>query len=268
MDNKLIRIMRYWRLVIVLLIVTVVSLMVHMKYDDEIIKNISLAVFSSGVVLIMYELISMTYGDYKEKIFDHLGDAVPLYKESKKYGLDKISNSFYFQNEEDSSDFIDSKFITIVMNDGKRFIDNNSQMFQERFNKKGKETSFILLNPSSDFVKILNKNNGRKDGYYQEKILSVIEDLLKYEHHNKHEINIYLNNSFNTMSVVLLDTSVNISLYRFTRGKTDVPHIKFENNKYMKNEYGYISKDLEQLKELSVQIKDNKDLELIRNKCK
>lgn len=255
----------YIRLFVILL-VSIMSISLYAFISslsiNDFIKNISLAVFSTGVVLFFYELIYINRG---EKYFEEIiNKTIPVYSKMKSNGLEDISNTFELDKYKE--EVIHSKKMTIVMNDGKSFIGRNSDFFKQRFGFKGKETNFVLLNPKSEFIEILNKKNGKDSGYYQIKILDVIKEILHHPHIVKgHTVNIYVHDMYNTMSVIQLDNIAMISLYRLSGGKDTVPHLVFRNTGTI-SEFNRIADDTERLIVASKKIDEQVYSDLVSKK--
>lgn len=151
--------------------------------------------FSTAIVGFLFEFIYKTRGD---KYFEELiSEKIPIYLKMKTIGMEDISTSFNIEKYKDK--IISSKTLTIVMNDCKSFIGNNSYVLKERF-KTNNETNFIILDPRSDVIPILNKKNDKADKYYQHKLLDVIKEILvDFKISDKHTINLYVHTMFNTM---------------------------------------------------------------------
>lgn len=254
---------KYIRL-IVLLIISLLSIVLYASVSslssDDFIKSVSLAIFSTGLVMFVYEYIYTTRG---EKYFEEIiGKKVPIYLKMKSKGIEDISDSFEIDKYQDK--IVNSKIMTIVMNDGKSFIGHNSYIFKRRFKLANKETNFVLLDPESDFIDFLNKKNGKNDShYYQRKLLEVIKEILfDFDVAESHSINVYVHKMFNTMSVLRFDDVAMISLYRLSPGKSIVPHIEFRNIGG-ESEFVEIVEDVKKLIEISRKV-DNLNYEFIK----
>lgn len=247
---------------IVLLFVLIISLLIYGSKSsfsgDDFYKDIALSMFSTAIVGFLFEFIYKTRGD---KYFEELiSEKIPIYLKMKTIGMEDISTSFNIEKYKDK--IISSKTLTIVMNDCKSFIGNNSHILKERF-KTNNETNFIILDPRSDVIPILNKKNDKADKYYQHKLLDVIKEILvDFKISDKHTINLYVHTMFNTMSVVIFDDIAMISLYRLAPGKSIVPHIEFKNTG-KDSEYNLILEDVNKLITCSENI-TNKDLKILR----
>ncbi|MGE4517222.1 MAG: hypothetical protein AB7D96_10225 [Arcobacteraceae bacterium] len=238
----------------VLLSMTLISFTIYGSVSklssDDFIKSLSLAIFSTGFVLTIFEIIYKTRG---EKYFEDLiSEKIPMYLKMKDKGLEDISDAFSIKKYKEK--ITHSKELYIVMNDGKSFIGNHSYIFKERFQQK-KETNIIILDPRSDVIPLLNKKNGKTDNnYYQHKLLDVIKEFLyDFEQSENHNLNIYVHDLFNTMSVVLFDDISMISLYRLSPGKSVVPHLEFH-DKGKDSEYSLIYEDVIKLMQVSEKI--------------
>lgn len=224
------RIQKYIRL-FVLLFISLISLVAYALIAklplEELIKTIAISVFATGLVMCVYEYIYVSRGDkYFEEI---IGKKIPIYLKMKERGIENISDSFELDTYQDK--IINSKKLTVVMNDGKSFISANSAIFKKRLNIPGKETNLVLLDPRSEFINLLNRKNGKSDSeYYQRKLINIFDEIFQdYEVHEKHDFKIYIHSMFNTMSVIIFDDIAMISLYRLSPGKSIVPHFEFKN---------------------------------------
>ena len=77
-----------------------------------------------------------------------------------EYGLTDIVSSFPFDDEKFKKDFIDSKKVYILMNDGKNFITSHINMIYDRFQQEQKETNIVLLDyEQRDTMSVLTRKN-------------------------------------------------------------------------------------------------------------
>lgn len=234
---------------IAILIVTLLSLVLYIYGmsnlpENEIIKNISLTIFATGLTMSIFEFLYKSRGDkYFEEI---INERIPIYLKLKDKGIEDITNSFNIEKYRDQ--IIKDKNLTIIMNDGKSFIGKYSNVLKRRLEEKG-TTNFVILDPSSEVIPILNKKNGKtSEDYYQEKLLDVMREILfDFAPSKKHTVNLYIHTLFNTMSVVISDSIAMISLYRLSPGKAIVPHIEFKPTTTCDSEYTLIKDDVRNL---------------------
>lgn len=174
-----------------------------------------------------------------------ISELLPICNTAQKYGIKNIYDSFPFDEDiEFKNDFIHSENLYIVMNDGKQFLSDNNELLEKRYggNNDKRKTHIVLLDyRNEDLIQILTKKNRHDGDYYNNKIKNVIEYHLKDK-----PVEIYLNQFYNTMAMIVTDKYAIISLYREALGKGKVPHIVFINNG-KEGEYAKIRSDVEEL---------------------
>ncbi len=147
-------------------------------------------------------------------------------------------------------DFLNSANLYIIMNDAKAFISANLPFFEERIKIKNGNTTFVLQNyEQTDIMNALTLKNGHEGTYYKEKIRDVIEYHIKKFYQlkeNNHSVNLYLNNNYNTLAMILSDNYAIVSIYRLASEKTTVPHFLFRKGG---TEYMCIKKDIDKILE-------------------
>lgn len=174
-----------------------------------------------------------------------ISELLPICNTAQKYGIKNIYDSFPFDEDiEFKNDFIHSENLYIVMNDGKQFLSNNNELLEKRYggNNDKRKTHIVLLDYRDEaLIQMLTKKNRHDGDYYKDKIKNVIEYHLKDK-----PVEIYLNQFYNTMAMIVTDKYAIISLYREALGKGKVPHIVFINNG-KEGEYAKIRSDVEEL---------------------
>ena len=188
------------------------------------------------------EVYLMSYISYK--LF---AQHVKEYKDFYRYYF-KINTSFPLKELKYCNDFLASDEVVIVMNDGKRFFSNNIDLFRQRFALKNKKTTFILLDPDThDSISVLTRKNGHEVNYYVNKINEFIKEHKKEKIHEKHNLDIYTQNLYTTMSIILMDSFAMFSLYRISPGQDIVPHFIYTNTRNENSEYMRIKNDVKKL---------------------
>ena len=166
---------------------------------------------------------------------------LPICNKCQQYGLIDILDCFPMEDKEFRNEFVVSKEFILVMNDGKQFFSNNSELIDKRL-KNEREINVILLDyNNSMLMEILTKKNGHEGNYYKDKIA----DVIKY-HLSNDRIHVHLNSFYNTMAILVTDNYAIISLYREALGKGKVPHFVFKNNG-SDGEYAKILRDVKEL---------------------
>ena len=235
-------------------IVMLLSLLVVFISEDSNWKNISIAVVSTSLVIIIYEIFTKTFEE--QFIFDYL----PMFKESQEIGLKKILYK-PFDDENYKNDLLHTYKLLIVMNDGKTFLRNYHNILQQRINRKG-VTQFILLNPDSKFVEYLNERNEKETkDYYKYKIKDVIKELKEIikNKSNIHQFEIFVHDGFHPYAVVMCDDKAMVSMYRLSPGKHEVLHFLFE-DKGKNSEFEKIKLDIEKLKNKAKKIESEESI--------
>jgi hypothetical protein len=216
----------------------------------EILKSAAISVITSALFTVIINL-KFLHNDFEDAFKELVDIKLPFVSQLQKRGLIEFENEFPLRKDVYEKDIIDSKDVTIIMDDAKRFFSNYITIFRTRFSRQGK-TDFIFLDTAAkDSVSVLTRKNGYKEGYFNEKIDSSINEL-KFEKesaHTKHEITVYANNIYTAMEIILTDKYAMIGLFRLSRGKDDVPHFVFEKNINENCEYNKIFNDVKRLKE-------------------
>ncbi len=231
-------------LVSIFLIVALGLLFINERWiTDEFISSLLTTIAVSGITTGIFSIVSSWID--KQNMEEKVYSAFPMINVCNKYGLVEISDKFPFDNDEIKKDFINSKKVYIVMNDGKNFITNNTNMIDERFHQDKKETNIVLLDyEQNDVMAVLTRQHGHDStpDYYVKKIKEVISYHFKKEKRSKnHKLKVYLNSNFNTLAIIVSDNYAMISLFRVSSGKDIVPHMIFNKNG---TEYEKIRKDV------------------------
>lgn len=201
---------------------------------------------SSNIGIALFSALSISKFLQKETK-DLIFDEIPLLQKANEIGV----VDFPENGSLDKLNLMNSKNLTVVMNDGKFFISQNAGKLCNRFEDSG-TTTFIFLDEESDVTKSLCIANGKDDEEsYKNKIKQSIKDVKKYSEnypHHKFEIYLYSKGYFRT-SVILTDTQAMVGTYRNSPGKRQYPiHILISKKG---NEFSAIRDDVEELKKLS-----------------
>lgn len=218
--------------------------------NDQIIKEILKSVSYSLITAALFTMIGnkLQRDTNEENLRDLISEKIPFLLSLKEAGFDKVDNSFPLKESKYYNDFLASDEVVIVMNDGKRFFSNNIDLFRQRFALKNKKTTFILLDPDThDSISVLTRKNGHEGNYYVNKINEFIKELKKEKIHEKHKLDIYTQNLYTTMSIILMDSFAMFSLYRISPGQDIVPHFIYTNTRNENSEYMRIKNDVKKL---------------------
>lgn len=118
----------------------------------------------------------------------------------------------------------DSDHLSIVMNDGLRWIGNNTVTLQNRFSKIV-ETEFFLIDPDSDFVSILASKTASTEDDLKRKIREAwhrIEDAWN-KSSKKGTVRIYKLKTYPTKSMFITEDTLVETPYQTASGRATIP---------------------------------------------
>lgn len=177
------------------------------------------------IFLVVVPITFLTSWVSDKSMANLIKNILPICNDCQKYGLMNIFDAFPLGQKEFQNEFVHSKTFYLVMNDGKQFLSNNNELFNERLNERNEVNVILLDYENDDLMKILTNKNEHSGDYYKDKIKNVIGYHLK-----RNDIHVYLNSFYNTMAILVTDNYAIISLYREALGKGRVPHFVFKNN--------------------------------------
>ena len=146
--------------------------------------------------------------------------------EQKELGL---SHCYKEVDRFDFTDIIeDAPELTIVLNDGRTWVSNYFQRFQNRFEDKKKTTTIILMHPESDAIKLHANKVGGDHISIQMKISETIREITKA---NQDLVNVKIlgHKFYNTLSIFLTDSNAIITPYFISKVRQTPPIFLFEN---------------------------------------
>ena len=257
---------KYITFALVLFIIGIFILIFSVIYINNelvelILNSLSISIVTTALFSIILNIFTK---DYFENAFkDLISKELPFLHRSSQIGLVEFANTFPIKDNIYEIDFIKSSKITIVMNDAKRFYDNNITLFRSRFKQRKKTTNIILLDPEAkDSISVLTRKNRYEENYFKVKINKVLSELITEQNkYGKDRIKIYLHDLYNTMAVVLTNKYAMVSLYRNSPGKDDVPHFIFEKTQSNNCEYLKVEEDIRKLIDYSREINDKDIIE-------
>lgn len=195
----------------------------------------------------------------KESLVNLFQSNISICASSNKIGLCKVlhESEYNYKNL-----LLESKELTMVLSNGKRWISNNFVFLEERFKDEKKDTKFIFLKPDSDAVRLVAQKT-KKDGQsvedkiknINEKIKDSIRELNQIK--NKGNLKIYYSKLNNTQRIFLTESQVVVVLYRNSIGikNSKVPLLIYNRNDYSsENEYEYIKKDVESILKIAQEV--------------
>lgn len=250
---------------LIMVIIGLVSFIVGIVVDAE---TVSVVFKELGAVLLISGTVSILQQNFnKKKERQDLGEILKIRQDILESGLMEIftdTKDFSFRQPLKSS----RKFIAI-MNDGRRWVDNNLEELKERFNTKGTETVFFLVDPDGLFIPALAKKTDYSEERLKEKIEETVNNLNNAftQSGRKGSLSIHFLKNYPTESVYYFDNEVVVSQYQNASGKSTVPALKYSYKAGTESIADFLYRDLEEVKKESRLIyvdgqkprEDNKD---------
>ena len=175
------------------------------KVLSAILQTIGISGFASGIFSFVSDRI------HTNRVEEILESGLPVWSDVSSMGIKSVAYRWPFDDDDFKEDFINSKDVIILMNDGKNFISNYKEILRKRFSIAGLNTTFILLDyGQSDVMSVLTRKNGHDadKNYYSRKIAGVvsydIKDLLSQKD-SGHILTVYLNSNYQPVAGAVTD---------------------------------------------------------------
>lgn len=157
-----------------------------------------------------------------EKITDYFSGHV----EQKEIGLT------HCYKEVDRFDFAgiieEAPELIVVLNDGRTWVGNYFQRFQNRFSDQNKKTTFVLLHPESDALKLQAFKVGGDAMSIKMKISETIREIKKANKNNNNNVFILGHKFYSTLSVFVTDRVAIVTPYFVSKVRQTPPVFVFE----------------------------------------
>lgn len=141
---------------------------------------------------------------------------------------------------------LSSKRFRVVMNDGRRWVGENSESLRKRMLIPNYETTFIFQHPQSEMIPLLAKKTKHSPNYICEKIQDTIRELLSFERDCNHKLRIYGHHLFNVYALFVSEEFAAFTPYYISFGRRTVPIFVYQRLK-TKSQYDLLSKDIDEL---------------------
>ncbi|WP_447825891.1 hypothetical protein [Aeromonas salmonicida] len=243
-----------WGVVALLILAVIPSYVGVPKPWNDILLSLGTSIFI--LLTISYYVNETIKFHTNNELKDLVHSKFPILVDMEKDGLVKAVYSNQLKSV--GIDIERDDIISIVMNDGKNFISNNSGELSARFKLAGKITNIIFLNPDSNSQAALCERNGKEQDHYKIKIRDSIKTLNDYKRYGNenHILNIYFYDHYFALNVVITPRYAVIGTYRNSTGKFEAPpsYIYSSNG----HEYINIKCDVDRLIENSKIVSPNK----------
>lgn len=149
--------------------------------------------------------------------------------------------------------------LSIIMNDGLRWVGNNTVALQERFSKKS-TTEFFTVDPESVFVQSLAGKTGITSVDLQKKIRDTWERLEEcYNNSSKlGSLKIYKLKTYPTRSIFLTGNMLVETPYQTATGRANIPVYEYCKVARKDSPHSFASHDIEELRKESTLEKELK----------
>lgn len=202
------------------------------------VGNVASALLVTGVISLLYELIMRAQHDKDVERLFHISESIiksgleNIYTDSSKYDFTPLINN--------------AKEFYAIMNDGFRWVCNNSVELEKRFNVENSITEFYLVDPGSDFCRSLANKTSVEVDSLKEKIEKTVKELKST--YNKSEkkgiLKIYYLKNYPTQSIFYSDKKVVTTPYQTSSGRSVIPLFEYTSFEHKESIAGHLNKDL------------------------
>ena len=217
----------------------------------QIAGDISSAILVSGTISLLFRIFQDNETTATLKRLMRIHDSVD------ELGLEEIKSdvqSFLF------TDLIEnSNELSIIMNDGQRWVGNNTVSLTKRFSKNT-VTNFFTVDPDSVFVKKKKKKTGTSVEQLKEKINDSWNRLGQAydESEKKGVLKIYKLKHFPTRSIFFSEKELVETPYQTSSGKVKIPLYLYKKVSREDSPYNFVKHDIEELLKESTIVKEYK----------
>ena len=189
------------------------------------------------------------------------------YKELKKILKihESISESGLLEYRAKNNDFnyskliTDSKYLTVIVNDGHRWVTTHANDLRDRFNSNSK-TVFLHLDESNPFVHAVSAKVGYSLDQYISKLETARVELIKlYEESKKiGSLEIFMLKTYPTQAIYLTEKELVVTPYQTCSKRLNVPVYIFDATNENKGYFKDVKKDLNHILKESKKVFPNK----------
>ena len=241
--------MRQYIIASVLIIIGLLSMFVNSYLNNayQFLGDFSSAILVSGLLSLLFKIFQDKESESTLRRLLRIHDSVD------ELGLIEIKADVQSFNY---SELIkESNKLDVVMNDGQRWIGNNTVALEERFSQKT-ETNFFTVDPESEFIKVL----AIKTGMTEDDLKKKIEDSWKrienaFEKSSKQgTLSIYALKTYPTKSVFISENILVETPYQISSGRVKIPVYIYKKVARTDSPYWFVHNDVEEMKKESTLI--------------
>ena len=213
--------------------------------------NLGSAILICGILTLLQTLITKKYEE--DNLRKLLGISVSIKLSKLKIIMTDSSEYNYKDVLTKSSEF------HAIMNDGLRWVGNNSSFLELRFNKKATETEVFLVNPEGEFCKALAVKTDKSLEDLKSKINQTVQQLESTYNRSKKNgrLRIYYLKNYPTQTLFYTDDSVIVTPYQTSSGRSIIPLYEYEYEENDVSIASHLFKDLKNVQQESKLISEN-----------
>jgi hypothetical protein len=175
----------------------------------------------------------------------------------KQSGLNTILTDS--KNYDYSPIITESTDFSIIINDGLRWVGNNSQSLENRFNKRSTLTEFFFVDPNGLFINALAQKTGVDIAFLKDKInqsVSLVESTYN-KSQKMGELRIYFLKNYPTQTLFYSEKKVIVTPYQTSGGRATIPLYEYQYSNGYDSIGNHYKDDLEKVRNESRQISYN-----------
>lgn len=249
--------MRRYIIASVFVIIGLLAMFFKGKIPDptaaQFFGDLSSAILVSGLLSLLVRIFQDRESEYK------LRKLLKIHNSIIDLGLEEIKTNV--QAYDYSDIILNSKELNIVMNDGLRWVGNNTVQLRKRFSQET-TTNFFLVDPESEFVTVLANKVDTTTEKLKEKIKDTWAKLKEAytlsERHGK--LNIYCLKTYPTKSIFLSDDFLIETPYQTSCGRVNIPLFIYKKSACEDSLYRFVEMDIKALKKESRLIDIDKEI--------
>lgn len=205
----------------------------------------------SGTLELLHKVILRK--EEEKELEDLFGVSLAIRQSGLNTIMTNSTNYNYSTIISESSDF------SVIINDGLRWIGNNSQLLEDRFSKRSTNTEFYFVDPDGLFAEALAQKTSVELAFLKSKInqsISLLEST--YEKSQKQgELKIFLLKNYPTQTLFYSEKKVIITPYQTSGGRATIPLYEYKYSEGYESIGNHYKDDLEKVRNESRLISQN-----------
>ncbi|WIX31668.1 hypothetical protein QO259_12675 [Salinicola sp. JS01] len=242
-------------LVVIGLVLIVVSLWLTEGFWSQLCSQLSTALLVGGIWTGVYEwFMRKDFINVNREQAKEILDRIKLAQGEESIGLYEVyddSNDFNY-----SSLLLQSRQLTILLNDGRTWISTHSEDIKKRLRDREKSTTFLVLHPEAKMLEVMAIKVDSTPANLRAKIAESVK-MLRNLSDSDSNVEILGHHLFNPQSMFIGDSIAVVTPYYAARGRRTVPLFRFGDS----GDHSYYRKLMEDLHDLKNDAVDISDYE-------